>query len=264
MIFIWGISGKGVLGNNMKLSAIIIAKNSEELIRGCIESVQFCDEVIVVDGGSTDKTVHIAKSLGAIVVEGSPNDFSKQRMVGLQKARGEWVLYVDTDERVSVQLAEEIQNKFVHFDPRVSVYKVQRKNYYLGNHPWPMVEKLERLFRKKDLASWYGQLHESPKFTGLVGELDGYLLHYTHRDLFSMLVKTNQWSEIEAKLRFDAHHPEMSWWRFFRVFLTGFFDSYYKQGGWKIGTAGIIESMYQGFSMFVTYAKLWEMQQEKK
>jgi glycosyltransferase involved in cell wall biosynthesis len=248
----------------MKLSAVIIAKNSAELIKECIDSVKFCDEIIVVDGQSTDNTVEVAKSLGVIVVEGSPNDFSKQRMIGLEKAKGDWVLYVDTDERVSPELAKEIQKKSTYFDSRVSVYKVQRKNFYLGNHAWPKIEKLERLFRKKDLTSWYGKLHESPEFTGLAADLDGYLLHYTHRDLFSMLVKTNQWSEVEAKLRIDAHHPPVVWWRFFRVFLTGFFDSYIKQGGWKVGTAGLIESIYQGFSMFVTYAKLWELQQNSQ
>ena len=248
----------------MKLSAIIIAKNSAELIKDCIASVQFCDEVIVVDGHSTDDTAKIAKSLGAEVVEGSPTDFSKQRMVGLQKAKGEWVLYVDTDERVSKELAAEIQEKLSSFDQQFSVYKLKRKNFYLGNHPWPKIEKLERLFRKKDLISWYGKLHESPKFSGLIGELNGYLLHFTHRDLFSMLVKTNQWSEIEARLRLEADHPKVVWWRFFRVFFTGFFDSYIVQNGWKVGTAGLIESIYQGFSMFVTYAKLWEMQQSTK
>lgn len=248
----------------VRLSAIIIAKNSAEMIGECFESVRFCDEIIVVDGHSTDKTVEISKALGAVVVEGSPTDFSKQRMVGLQKAKGEWVLYVDTDERVSQELAKNILETFDYFDSRVSVYKVQRKNFYLGNHAWPKIEKLERFFRKKDLTSWYGQLHESPSFTGLTGELDGYLFHYTHRDLFSMLVKTNLWSEIEAKLRFDANHPPVVWWRFFRVFLTGFWDSFIVQRGFAVGTAGLIESVYQGFSMFVTYAKLWEMQQEKK
>lgn len=246
----------------MKLSALIIAKNSEELIKDCIASVKFCDEIIVVDGHSTDTTRELARSLGAVVVEGSPDNFSKQRMIGLEKAKGEWVLYIDTDERVSPELAQEIREK-VGSTSQISAYKLKRKNFYLGNNEWPKIEKLERLFRKKNLKSWYGKLHESPEFAGQIGELNGFLLHYTHRDLFTMLAKTNQWSEIEAKLRFDAKHPPIVWWRFFRVFLTGFIDSYIVQSGWKVGTAGLIESIYQGFSMFVTYAKLWEMQQKE-
>jgi hypothetical protein len=78
-----------------------------------------------------------------------------------------------------------------------------------------------------------------------------------------MLNKTIEWSKIEAQLRLNAHHPKVVWWRLIRVMLTGFWDSYIKQGGWKAGTAGFIESIYQAYSMFVTYATLWEMQKEK-
>src|SRR5262249_20245880 len=110
---------------------------------------------------------------------------------------------------------------------------------------------------------WYGQLHESPEFSGHVEILQGYLLHFTHRDLSSMLNKTIVWSQVEVKLRFDAHHPKMTWWRFPRVIYAAFWDSYITQGGFKVGTAGLIESMYQAFSMFITYARLWEMQREE-
>jgi hypothetical protein len=97
---------------------------------------------------------------------------------------------------------------------------------------------------------------------GKVGVLEGYLFHYTHQDLTSMVEKTIAWSEIEAELRYNANHPKMSWWRFFRVMLTAFFDSYVRQKGYKAGTAGLVESIYQSYSMFITYARLWEMQQE--
>ena len=142
-------------------------------------------------------------------------------------------------------------------------YKISRQNFYLGNHPWPKIEKLERLFEKSSLTEWYGTLHESPKVEGKIGDMDGLLLHYTHRDLSSMLAKTIIWSDAEARLRFDAHHPPMTWWRFPRVMLTAFWDSYIKQQGFKAGSMGLIESLYQAFSIFVTYAKLWELQQKK-
>ena len=107
------------------------------------------------------------------------------------------------------------------------------------------------------------ELHESAKIKGTVGRLSGELLHFTHRNLDSMLQKTIEWSEIEAQLRINAHHPTMTWWRFLRVMLTAFYDSYIRQKGWKVGVVGIIEAMYQSFSMFITYARLWEMQQKK-
>jgi hypothetical protein len=67
---------------------------------------------------------------------------------------------------------------------------------------------------------------------------------------------------MEANLRIQANHPKMSWWRFFRVMFTAFYGSYIKQEGWRAGTAGLVESIYQAFSMFITYAKLWEKQQK--
>lgn len=244
----------------MKLSAIIIAKNSESLIEECVLSVSFCDEVIVVDNGSTDATREIARKLNAKVLKNPGDDFAKQRNVGLSFASGEWVFYIDTDERVSEELKQSVLNAIAADNH--AVYSVQRKNYYLGKHPWPKTEHLERLFRKSALREWRGELHETPVYTGHPKILDGFLLHFTHRDLSSMLVKTIVWSDIEAQLRARSHHPKMVWWRFFRVMFTGFFDSYIKQGGWKVGAAGLIESMYQGFSMFITYAKLWELQQK--
>lgn len=243
----------------LKLSIIIIAKNAEDLIVDCIESVKFADEIIVVDDNSEDRTSDIAKKLGAKIIENNTKSFAEKRNIGLSHAKGEWVLYIDTDERVSKELRENIK-RVISENGEYAAYKLQRQNFYLGNHPWPKIEQLERLFRHDKLKGWYGDLHESPKVEGTVGVLNGYLFHYTHRDLSSMLSKTIEWSDREAKLRLDANHPKMTWWRFPRVMMTAFMDSYIGQQGYKAGTMGLIESMYQAFSMFVTYAKLWELQ----
>ena len=245
----------------MKLSAIIIAKNAEDLIVDCIESVEFADEIIVVDNNSTDRTADIGKRMGAKVIKEETDNFALQRNRGLKEAKGEWVLYIDTDERVTAAMKDEILKTIVGNSP-FAAYRLTRQNFYLGHHPWPKQEHLERLFKRSHLKEWYGKLHESPRVEGKVGDLSSLLLHYTHRDLTSMLSKTIQWSQVEAQLRMDAHHPPMTWWRFFRVMGTGFYDSYIKQKGYKAGTVGLIESMYQAFSMFVTYARLWELQQK--
>lgn len=248
---------------NIHLSGIVITKNEEKRIKECLMSLSICDEIIVVDGGSSDKTVEIAKQMNAKVVLCNTNDYSEMRNAGLKRAEGEWVLYIDADERVSSLLREEIK-KVVLNNHTHNVYALRRKNYYLGANPWPYEEKLERLFKKEKLERWYGELHESPKFSGTIGILTHPLYHYSHRTISSMVEKTNRWSNIEAKLRYDHNHPEMTWWRFPRVMTTAFIHSYIFQGGWKAGTVGIIESIYQAFSMFITYAKLWELQNKKK
>ena len=243
----------------MKLSAIVIARNEEARIKKCLSSLAWADEIIVVDNGSTDTTREIAKDNGATVISARDiHDFSRLRTIGKEKAHGEWLLYVDADEVVTPELAKEIQKVT---RPPVS-YAIHRKNNYLGQ-PWPFEEKILRLFHTSALKEWYGELHESPRVEGEIGELSASLLHYTHRTLEEMVAKTNEWSQAEAKFRFDAGHPPVVWWRFIRVMLTAFINSFVKQGGWKAGTVGWIESIYQAFSMFITYAKLWELQQKK-
>ena len=247
----------------MKLTGIVIAKNEEEMIEDCLESLQFCDEIVVVDNESEDKTSEIAKKYGARVIKVKSDDFSKLRSEGLKNLSSDWVLYLDADERVTPELGKEIKQIIIN-PGEFKAFRIKRKNYYFGNKEWPKIEKLERLFRKKNLKGWYGKIHESPQVEGEIGELQNYILHYTHRDLGQMLDKTNEWSEVEAELRFKSDHPKMSWWRFPRVMISAFFDSYYKQKGYKAGIAGLIESIYQSFSIFITYAKLWEKQLNEK
>ncbi len=244
----------------MKLSGIIIARNEEEMIADAIESLSFCDEVLVVDNASTDKTADIAEKKGAKVVKDNARDFSKLRKLGRDSAKGEWLFYLDSDERASKELGEEIVR--IIKNNEANAYKVKRKNYYLGNNEWPSVEKMERLFKKDKLTGWKGELHESPVYEGEALELDNHIKHLAHRDLSSMLNKTLEWSDIEAKNRYNAHHPKISWWRIPRVMIPAFFNSFIKQRGYKKGTAGFIEGMYQAFSIFITYAKLWELQRK--
>jgi len=246
-----------------KISAVVIARNSEDLILDCLNSLSFCDEIIVVDAGSKDKTIELAEKKGAKVLHFEPNDYAGSRNMGLKSANCDWILYVDTDERVSDELKSNIKNQISKTDNEYGVFKLKRKNFYFGNHEWPYIEKLERLFKKNSLKGWYGKIHESPSFEGKVKTLDGYLLHYTHRNLSSMVDKTLEWSKIEAELHFKSGHPPMTWWRFPRVMITAFLDSYIRQKGFKAGAVGLLESMYQSFSIFVTYARLWELQNKQ-
>lgn len=246
----------------MNISVIVIAKNEEKNIQGCLKSLKFADEIIVIDNRSVDRTVEIAKSYGAKVYIEAGSDFSRLRNIGKVKAKGNWLLYIDADERVTVELAREIKAKLKD-SSEVSYYYVMRNNFFFGKL-WPLKEKIIRMMRKDALTGWKGSLHESPVVTGWADMLKSPLMHFTHSDLTAMIVKTNNWSDIEALLRFKANHPPMVWWRFWRVMLSSFFKSYIQEGGWKMGKIGLIESIYQTFSMFITYAKLWELQNIRK
>ena len=244
-----------------QLTIIIIAKNEEEHIGECLKRLSFADEVIVVDNGSTDQTVTVAKNAGAKILEAKERDFASVRELGLRGATGKWILYIDADEEVGESLQKEIKHT-IHKTDKTG-YFVKRDTYFLGHH-WPYKDMVQRLFLKSALKGWHGKLHETPVFTGETAILTHPLIHRTHRTLEEMVAKTNDWSEIEAKLRFEAHHPPVVWWRFLRVMFTGFTRSYIDQRGFRAGTVGWIESIYQAFSMFITYAKLWELQQAKK
>lgn len=246
----------------MKISAIIIAKNESPRIAACLTSVSWVDEIIVIDNGSADKTMDIAKKHGATVISSKEHNFANLRNIGRDSARGEWILYVDADEVVTPQLVKEIKEVASSQQSAISGYEIRRKNYYLG-YPWPGGEYILRLMRKDALVEWYGELHETARVDGTIGRLTSPMFHDTHRTLAEMVAKTNEWSRVEAILRLRSGHPPVVWWRFIRVMLTAFFDSFIRQGGWKAGTVGWIESIYQAFSIFITYAKLWELQQKK-
>lgn len=183
----------------------------------------------------------------------------------LEIADTDWVFYLDADEIVTAGLKREIEviTASGASGNLAAAYFIRRRSIYFGRHIWPVTDKVERLFWRKALRYWTGKLHESPVYVGDSGVLDTPLNHYTHRNLTEMTEKTNSWSVAESKLRFDANHPRVVWWRIIRVILTGFTDTYIGKSGWKAGVAGLTESIFQAFSMFVTYSKLWEMQQKK-
>jgi glycosyltransferase involved in cell wall biosynthesis len=241
-----------------KITAVILAKNEEQTIATVLKHLSWTHEQIVVDNGSTDNTVRVARKQGAVVLSVPEKDFSRMRNEAAKKAKGDWLLYIDADEEISPELKHEILS-VTHGE--CQAYFIKRKNYYF-NTQWPHSDGMIRLIYKPALKGWQGRLHETAHINGSIGTLKNVLIHRSHNTLEDMLSKTNDWSEIEADLRFASHHPPVVSWRFFRVFMTGFCDSYFRQKGWKVGTIGLIESIYQGFSLFITYAKLWEKQRK--
>lgn len=248
------------------LSAIVITKNEEAMIGDCLKSLQFANEIIVVDTGNTDKTNEIAKKFKAKIAKSSGSDYSQFRNDGAKAAKGDWILYVDADERVSPELKREIQDILHEAPSEAGVFALPRKNYYLGKllvHGGWGSDYVIRLFRKKSLARWVGALHEQPEYKGELIKLGHFLIHHSHRGLYSMTEKTLSFTGYEAELRLENGHPPMSWWRFFRVMFTEFWLRFVKLGAWKDGTEGIIDGLFQVYNSFIIYARLWELQHEK-
>jgi glycosyltransferase involved in cell wall biosynthesis len=244
------------------ISAIVIAKNEEKMIAECLHSLEFAKELILVDSGSTDKTVAIAKQFKARIVTTTGSDYSQFRNQGAKSAHGDWLLYVDADERVTPALAAEILD-IVSGPP--AVYQLQRANYYLGqkmNFGGWGDDKVIRLFHRSQFIEFVGQLHEQPRYHGSLLTTTATLNHFSHRGLTSMLYKTLDFTDHEAKLRLASNHPPVVWWRFFRVMLTEFWFRFVIKSAWRDGPVGIIDGFFQVFNSFVIYARLWELQNE--
>jgi len=244
MIIIWETLERGV-GSNMKISAVIIYGGNfdKDLFEKARQSVKWCDETVLING-----------------VKGSFNDWRNE---GLKKARGEWLLYLDTDEEVSPLLRKEVEFTIYNLQITNSAYAVPRRNFIFGKefkHSGQYPDYQKRLFKKEFLNKWTGNVHEEPVFEGSLGHLKNPIIHHKNMTLSQMVDKTNKWSEIEAKLMFDAHHPPMNIFRFFSAGLREFWQRMIIQLAFLDGTEGVIYGLYQVYSRLISYSKLWEMQ----
>lgn len=254
------------------LSVIIIAKNEVEMIKTCLESVKWADEIIVADNGSTDGTLAIAKEYTDQIVKFEGQDFAGLRNKAMDEAEGDWVLYVDADERVLEPIKNEIQNLIragehsAYDGVSSSAYALSRRNVIFGKEisygPYKK-DWVIRLFKKSDFDKWTGKVHETPHFKGKLEYSKNSLLHLTHRSLDQIILKSLAWSNIDAKLRLEAGHPRMSGWRFLRIFITEIWNQGVIRKGFFNGEVGIMDSLLQVFSLYMTYVRLWEMQQGK-
>lgn len=248
----------------MKLSVVIIAKNEEDRIKACLESVKWASEIIVLDNGSDDKTLTIAREYTNKLFTFKDLDFSSLRNKGMDKVAGDWVLFVDSDERVLSSLRDEIE-VLVSLS-NVSAYAISRRNFIFGKEVkygpfWP--DWVIRLLKKSDFETWVGKVHEYPKFKGELGYSESSLIHLTHRDIDQIILKSLEWSKIDAKLRLDSNHPKMSGWRFIRILISEIFNQGILRKGFFSGTIGIMDSMLQAFSMIISYVRLWQLQQPR-
>lgn len=246
------------------LSVVIITKNEEKRIKACLESVKWADEIIIVDNGSSDKTLEIARKYTNKIFVFTDPDFAAQRNYAFKETKGEWVLYIDGDERVLDNLRKEIE-ALITFGTS-SAYAISRRNIIFGKevnygpyqHDWVI-----RLLKREDFETWVGRVHEYPKFKGNLGYTKNSLLHLTHRNINQIVLKSLAWSKIDAKLRLEAGHPKMTKWRFIRIIISELFKQGIIRRGFFNGTIAVMDSILQVFSMYITYIRLWEMQQDK-
>ena len=195
-----------------KLTSILITKNEEANIKRCLASIKdISDEIIIVDSGSTDKTLQIAKSFNAKIINKGFDNFASQRNFALSKAENDWVLSLDADEEISQELREEISKAIEaeEFDG----YLIPRKNIIFGKeikHTRWSPDKHIWLF-KKSKSKFINSIHEEVAVDGHVGELKNPKIHYSHKNIHEFIKKINLYTDLEA-LKRDAHDILMRWY----------------------------------------------------
>lgn len=244
----------------MSISAIVLTKNEAKTIEKCLKSLSWCDEVIVIDDNSTDKTEEIAKGFKATIYKRDLNeDFSAQRNFGLEKESSEWAIFVDADEEVSKELAEEI--KLVTAKTSVDGYYIKRRDFAFGK--WLNFGETANLYLlrlgRKGNGKWERPVHETWKIKGTAGKLQNCLLHYSHEELTPSLEKINDYTNIEAGYRIKKGDSS----NYFQILffpLGKFIKNFFLLGGFLDGMSGFLMAGLMSVHSFLVRVKLWELQ----
>jgi glycosyltransferase involved in cell wall biosynthesis len=243
------------------VSAVLIAQNEAANIGGALASVAFCDEIVVVDSGSTDATREIAQAAGARVLTHSPwPGFVVQRNYAVDAATHDWILALDADERVTPALRDEIEALRVRDFPR-DAYRIPRVALYLGRwiratdwYPDPQV----RLFDRRR-CRWEGELvHESVRVRGTVGALRSDMEHHPYADVSAHMRKIDSYTTLWARQAYDSGRRA----RAFELVaspLFAFVRNYVLRAGFTLGRVGITVSAMNSYYTYAKLAKLDEL-----
>ena len=248
------------------ISAIVVCFNEQERIRDCLESLRWCDEIVVVDSFSTDLTPEICRGYTDRFIQREWAGYRDQKALAHSQATKDWVFLVDSDERVTAELRNEVENALVQDNGRYAGYAVPRLVHYLdrwwrrgGWYPDYDV----RLFRR-DRATWGGsEPHEKILVDGAVRRLRNPLHHYSYRNIEDHLQRINRFTSISSR----ESKKQGGRWRLSDALLrpaARFFRSYVLKRGFMEGFAGFYVAVTAAVYVFLKYAKLWELELGEK
>ena len=241
------------------LTAIVPTYNEEEMIRGCLESVRFADEILVVDSFSTDGTLAIARELGARIIQREFDYPAAQKNWAIPQATHEWILLLDADERATPALREEIE-QVLKRGPRADAYWIRRANFFLGRPirrcGWG-TDKVIRLFRR-DVSRYRDQrVHEEVDLPGPLPILQHRLQHLTFRSFGQYFPKLDLYSDWGAGQMYERGRRAKAVEVFLRP-IGRFIRMYILRLGFLEGGRGLVLSLLGAFSVYLKYARLWE------
>lgn len=242
------------------LSVCIITYNEVDRVGDCIDSVQFCNDIIVVDSGSTDGTRELAEARGARVLQRPFDGYRTQKAFTVEQAQHDWVLCLDADERVTDALRQAIETERSHGFDAAAGYRFTRLTEYFGGflyHGNAYPDYVLRLFDRRR-GGWRGQreIHESVGMDGEIKTLAGHLEHYPYRSFAEQMHKQERYADMMARhLHAKGRRSRLTniifnpWWRFLRGYVL--------KAGFRDGWRGLIYASTRLEYVRRKYVKLW-------
>lgn len=250
---------------NNRLSVAIITLNEERNLADCLASVAFADEIVVVDGGSRDRTCEIARAAGARVIEECDwQGFGIQKNRAVDACSGDWVLSIDADERVPPNLRDEVQAALR--DSAFDVYELPRSSFYCGRfmrHSGWRPDYVRRLFRRGSARFSPAPVHESLQTDRRVGRMRTPLEHWSFRTMEDVLDKVNRYSSLSAPVVIErGGRPTL-----LTAILHGagaFFRTYFLRRGFLDGSHGFMLAVSNAEGSYYRYVKAMLIQRQKR
>jgi glycosyltransferase involved in cell wall biosynthesis len=252
------------------LSVALITRNEAASLPRTLDSVRWANEIVIVDSGSTDATLDLARAAGVRVFEEPWKGFAAQKNSAIAHATGDWILSLDADEEVSSELAQEIQTLLAG-EPAFSAYRIPRLNHFLGRplrHGgyWP--DPKLRLFRRGTARFADRPVHEIMEAAGPAGRLRGHLIHHCYPTLSDYIEHMNRYSSIAAEALVASGRARVSWlWLAWNALLNPaatFLYNYAFRLGFLDGRAGFLQHVNHSFYIHWKYAKAWQMAKENQ
>ena len=253
----------------MTLSVVIVTRNEEANIARTLASVCWAGERIVVDSGSIDRTIELARQHGAMIFQEVWKGYAAQKNSAIAKASGAWVLSIDADEEVSPALAENIQRVLAGSNPSTSGYFIARRNFFLGRwirrggfYP----DRKLRLFRRGKGQFVQRPVHETLRVDGETAILSGHLLHSAYPTLTAYIETMNRYSSLGAEIAMQEGFIGRSLFSFgINVCCrpaVNFIWNYFLRAGFLDGREGLLLHLYHNVYVSWKYAKAWEAARE--
>lgn len=241
----------------MSISAVVLNKNGAELLKRALQSLAWCDEVIVIDDGSTDDSLRHAQKSGATIVKNRLKSFAEQRNIGLKSAHSDWVLFLDADEVVPKELTQEIQQTLKN--TTCDAFLVQRLDTFMGTqlHYGETGNIWLLRLAKKTAGSWVRPVHETWEVEGVTGKLHHALEHNPHTSISSFLEKINHYTDQEAKHR-KASEEKFSIFQLLVYPSAKFFVNYGIKLGFLDGFPGLSMAYMMSMHSLIVRIKMYE------